>query len=119
MSNADCLSDSYGYSAALDALAGYGELLKQMVEQMMCAAFPGKDSCQGDSGGPLVTAGSGDGVTSGQNYELIGVVSTGIGCANPNYPGVYGRVTKQLEWINQYITSPGITCRRRKDLENK
>jgi len=117
LSNADCLSDNYNYSAALAAVveAGYGELLEQSLEQMMCAAFPGKDACQGDSGGPLVTAGSGDGVTSGQNYELIGVVSTGIGCADPSYPGVYARVTKQLEWINQYITSPGITCRRRED----
>ena len=26
-------------------------------------------------GGPLITAGSGSGVTAGQNYELIGVVS--------------------------------------------
>ncbi len=31
----------------------------------------------GDSGGPLVTAGSGNGVTPGQNYVLIGVTSWG------------------------------------------
>lgn len=46
---------------------------------------------QGDSGGPLVTSQSGDGVTAGQNYDLIGVVSWGYGCAAPNYPGVYSR----------------------------
>lgn len=34
---------------------------------------------QGDSGGPLVSAGPGDGVTAGQNYELIGVVSWDLG----------------------------------------
>ena len=35
----------------------------------------------GDSGGPLVTAGSGNGVTPGQNYVLIGVTSWGnSGC---------------------------------------
>ena len=33
----------------------------------------------GDSGGPLVTSGSGNGVTPGQNYELIGVTSWGKG----------------------------------------
>ena len=40
---------------------------------MLCAAVPGggKDACQGDSGGPLVAT-TGDGVTPGQNYELVG-----------------------------------------------
>ena len=39
----------------------------------MCANTPGgdKDACQGDSGGPLVSSGGGDGVTPGQNYELM------------------------------------------------
>ena len=45
---------------------------------MLCAnvAGGGKDSCDGDSGGPLVTA-SGDGVTPGQNYQLIGKYNPG------------------------------------------
>ena len=41
---------------------------------MMCAGYPGvggKDACQGDSGGPLVAT-TGDGVTPGQNYEIVG-----------------------------------------------
>ena len=45
---------------------------------------------QGDSGGPLVYS-SGNGLEAGQNYEHIGVVSWGEGCADPRWPGVYAR----------------------------
>merc|ERR1712154_469837 len=86
----------------------------QITDQMLCASVPsgGKDSCQGDSGGPLVTSGMGDGVTAGQNYELIGVVSWGYGCAEATAPGVYARVTAQKPWIMDTAKPFGTTCPR-------
>jgi trypsin len=95
------------YSAS-DCRAGYGNITPRMI----CAGIPngGKDSCQGDSGGPLVYS-SGSGVTAGQNYELIGVVSFGAGCAQAGKPGVYAKVSYVLPWIKS-TTSDGGTCPR-------
>ena len=67
----------------------------RITENMLCANAAGgqggKGTCQGDSGGPLVSSGTGDGVSPGQNYDLVGVVSWGFGCADKDYPGVYAR----------------------------
>jgi len=84
-----------------------------IFDEMMCAGVDGggKDACQGDSGGPLITSESGDGVTPGQNYQLIGVTSWGYGCAWSGYPGVYSRITSVLDWIKTNIAGSGMCPR--------
>merc|ERR1712198_135262 len=86
MSNAKCCGD-YAYCCS------------DITNNMICATNPGKDSCQGDSGGPLITK------ESNGRYTLIGVVSWGYGCAQANAPGVYARVTDQLNWIKQGVNT--------------
>ncbi|XP_054709106.1 trypsin-1-like [Uloborus diversus] len=69
---------------------------EDMIEDsMICAGYEegGKDSCQGDSGGPFVQR-SESGVST-----LIGIVSWGKGCAQPNNPGVYTETAHFMDWI--------------------
>ena len=65
--------------------------------QEICAGFTegGKDACQGDSGGPFVCKNP----NVPTQWYLAGIVSHGEGCARPNEPGVYTRVSLYSEWI--------------------
>jgi trypsin len=74
----------------------------EITNHMVCAGDSngGEDSCQGDSGGPLIMTND-DG-----EYELIGIVSWGYGCAEAQYPGVYSKIHSRLDWFFSYIGEP-------------
>merc|ERR1719187_249730 len=73
-----------------------------------------KNGCFGDSGGPFFTSNGGDGVTPGQNFELIGIpesVPIGPGKVPCTIGTRFVRVTAIMEWINN-STGPLSTCPR-------
>jgi trypsin len=72
-------------------------LLGFQPESEVCAETLGGDSCQGDSGGPLF-----GNLADGRRVQ-VGIVSYGLGCAVPEFPGVYGEVNNPV--IRKFITS--------------
>ena len=76
-----------------------------ITSNMLCAGFDagGRDTCQGDSGGPLFVSISGNGAPGATDLAVAGVTSFGNGCANPDSPGVYTRISQFDTFINNFI----------------
>ncbi|XP_035226632.1 nuclear pore complex protein DDB_G0274915-like [Stegodyphus dumicola] len=72
---------------------------KAIRSNFVCAGYisGGQDSCEGDSGGPLMVQ------REDKRWVLVGTVSHGIGCADPNLPGVYMRMSSYRPWIDSII----------------
>ncbi|KAJ8704519.1 hypothetical protein PYW07_011707 [Mythimna separata] len=90
-------ADSCEASEAMYQAAGYNEHIPNIF---ICAGRSrgGADSCEGDSGGPMVVRRERD-----DRFVLGGIISWGIGCAEPNQPGVYTRISEFRDWINQIL----------------
>ena len=109
VSNLDCahgLHDCYGNDQDC-AVSG-------VPKHFICTRFPKGKFCDGDSGGPLVATAPGhDGVTPGQNYVQIGVVSFAKAmCDQPHY-GAYARVSRMMDWIQRTVGSGHTECPRK------
>ncbi|XP_067850585.1 granzyme K-like [Heptranchias perlo] len=67
----------------------------EVTKDMICAGDRKgrKDACSGDSGGPLIC-----------KKKYRGIVSYGIGCADPKKPGIYTHLSsKYLHWIQKNL----------------
>lgn len=83
--------------SAYQTLSGYEKTFPRGIdENFVCAGNGFTDACQQDSGGPLVVRTT----TNSRTYwEVVGVVSFGVGCGSKDYPGVYSRVSTFVPWI--------------------
>ncbi len=79
-----------------DANCQTNDLVGFSPKTEICAEELGGDACQGDSGGPLFGR-----LPSGRRVQ-IGIVSYGLGCATPGFPGVYSEVNNTS--IYRFIT---------------
>ncbi|KAJ0174982.1 hypothetical protein K1T71_009123 [Dendrolimus kikuchii] len=83
----------------------FGRKLSQVVDHQICAGklSGGSDVCQGDSGGPLQVKIVLPIKDQGSMHAILGIISAGVGCARPDTPGIYTRVTSFLDWIERHV----------------
>ena len=81
-------------------LYSYKEIIGPSMLCALSTERDGTDACVGDSGGPATFLGpKGDGSDDVQ----IGIVSFGVECGNPDFPGVYARIAEAYGWISETV----------------
>ncbi|XP_077863476.1 atrial natriuretic peptide-converting enzyme-like [Saccoglossus kowalevskii] len=92
------LQEAHVPLVALEECAGLLNI--ELHPGMQCAGYltGGIDTCQGDSGGPLMIENTDDG-----RWYLYGVTSFGYGCARANMPGIYTKVNKYTDFLEEII----------------
>lgn len=72
----------------------FGDLLLDKTN--ICAGLPegGVDACYGDSGSPILSSCGKEG-----KLFVVGTTSYGYGCAKPDFPAVYTRISHYYDWI--------------------
>lgn len=90
ITNVDYVPNSICETASQDDIH-YSDLV---TDDMICAYRNSTGQCNGDSGGPYLL------IQDGMPDLQLGIVSFGIGCANPDFPSVGSR-TSATHWIRQ------------------
>jgi secreted trypsin-like serine protease len=75
----------------------------RIFPSMMCTTggpHNERDACSYDSGSPIIIPGDG---TTDHPDILVGLVSWGVLCADPDYPGVNARVSEVSDWIDAMV----------------
>ncbi|KAJ0174980.1 hypothetical protein K1T71_009121 [Dendrolimus kikuchii] len=87
--------------------SSFGSQFDGVADHQLCAGklSGGVDACQGDSGGPLQVKIQLPIKTQGSMHTILGIISAGVGCAIPDTPGVYTRVTSFVDWIEARVWS--------------
>lgn len=72
------------------------KLARGVTSGLLCAGGGARDACQGDSGGPMT-------VRTPAGTRLVGLVSSGVGCATEGVPGLYTYVVEYVDWIDEVL----------------
>jgi len=97
MPNAECVLTSGMFNGQTVSYTGYVD------ENMLCAWMLNTDACQGDSGGPLIYTSPSSSSNTPEEDVQIGIVSWGLGCALEDFPGVYSRISEEMEWLTEQV----------------
>jgi hypothetical protein len=92
------LSDSQLRQVDLDVILRHEVGIDQVTRLYAGSLAGGKDTCQGDSGGPLFTHENGA-------LKLVGITSSGRGCAQQGQAASYTRVSYFVSWIQQAMAA--------------
>ena len=69
----------------------------RIQETNLCTHTPFKDACDYDSGGPIIA------LDAPGKEVLVGLVSWGVGCADPDLPAINARVSAVADWIDVMV----------------
>ncbi|XP_034477193.1 phenoloxidase-activating factor 2 [Drosophila innubila] len=76
----------------------------KLHQSFICAGgVEGKDTCQGDGGSPLFCSIAGQ----PNRFQMAGIVSWGIECAEKDIPAAYTNVPHLRSWIDEQLTKLG------------